>query len=208
MHSSSGSPLNCRSRSPAVAVPRPSVAAGVARAPTGSSKPGAAPHSLVVVALKGHPPLAAERSRSPIRWTRIPSEGCEEGVAAVWLEEEQAPRERCRRGPYGYGSGLGDLDDVLGLQPLRPFDDVKAHSVTFGQGAESLGDDRGMVDEDVRTMLAHDEAVPLGVVEPLHGTLLRHTGCSLQLVKQVIVQGRLNRGVFHPATGLDPGRDS
>src|SRR5260221_3740697 len=69
---------------------------------------------------------------------------------------------------------LRDLDDVLRLQPLGPFDDVERHAVTLIQRFEALGDDAGVVHEDVRSMLPNDESIALGFVVPLHGSLLRH----------------------------------
>src|SRR4029077_10807739 len=86
------------------------------------------------------------------------------------------PRRRDRQGVAIWAeSGSGNLDDVLGLYALRAFDHVEADAIAFGQGTEALGDDRGVVDEDVRAALPNDESITLGVVEPLHDTLLRHT---------------------------------
>src|SRR6185295_3028394 len=86
---------------------------------------------------------------------------------------------RGARGPDGgpaNGSAKrsGQLDDVTCLEALGPLDDFKGDAVPFGKGAEPLGDDGSVMDEDVRTMLTHDETVPLRVVEPLHGALLGH----------------------------------
>src|ERR1700730_8410676 len=75
----------------------------------------------------------------------------------------------------GSGSGLRDLDDVLCLKTLGPLDPLPGDAAPFLEGAETFGDDRGVMDEDVRASLPHDETVALGVVEPLHGTLLSHT---------------------------------
>ena len=72
-------------------------------------------------------------------------------------------------------SGSGNLDDVLGHETLRSLLHIEADAVALAQGLEPLPDDGGMVDEDVRAPLPHDEAKAPGLVEPLHGTLLRHT---------------------------------
>src|SRR5438445_2812119 len=63
--------------------------------------------------------------------------------------------------------------DVLGLQSLRPLRNLELHAVAFGERAEPVHLDGGVVDEHVLAALLRDEAVPLAVVEPLHGTL-RH----------------------------------
>src|SRR3954465_15422540 len=81
-------------------------------------------------------------------------------------------------------SGSGDFDDVFGLEPLRALHHVKADAVSLAQGPEPLGDDGGVVDEDVRAALPHDEAIALGVVKPLHGTLLRNTLLPCNKMKQ------------------------
>jgi hypothetical protein len=61
-------------------------------------------------------------------------------------------------GPWAFG--------VLG--------DLELHLLTLAKGLEPLGLDRGMVYEDVRTALAGDEAVALGIAEPLDCTFDRH----------------------------------
>src|SRR2546430_13762794 len=65
------------------------------------------------------------------------------------------------------------LAHVLGLQALRPLCDFELHPVAFGERAEPVHLDGGVVDEDLLAPLPRDEAVPFAVVEPLHGTL-RH----------------------------------
>jgi hypothetical protein len=69
----------------------------------------------------------------------------------------------------------GNFDDVLGLETLRSLHHIEADSVALVQGPEALRYDGGMVDEDIRAALPHDEAKALVLVEPLHGTLLRHS---------------------------------
>src|SRR5262249_4591177 len=60
-----------------------------------------------------------------------------------------------------------DEGDVGRARPLRAVDDLELHLVAFVQGAETLGADLGMVDEDVRTTLTREETEALGLVEPL-----------------------------------------
>src|SRR5687768_17301451 len=61
------------------------------------------------------------------------------------------------------------------MEPLRAFLDLVAHLLSLVQGPEALGDDGRVVDEDVLSSgVGLDEAEPLGVVEPLDRSLLRH----------------------------------
>src|SRR5260370_27186219 len=69
------------------------------------------------------------------------------------------------------GTVLRQLADVLRLQPLGALDHFELHFLALGEGAESLGLDGGVVAEDVLTAaVLGDEAVALGVVEPLHSS--------------------------------------
>src|SRR5207244_9352450 len=66
---------------------------------------------------------------------------------------------------------LGDRHDVLRLRALLPLGCLVFHLRTFGERAEAIAGDRGVVDEEIlAAVLRGDEAVPLGVVEPLHGS--------------------------------------
>jgi hypothetical protein len=57
------------------------------------------------------------------------------------------------------------------LLALRAGRDVKADTLTFGQGLETLALNRGKVGEEVFTALVRgNEAETLGIVEPLDGT--------------------------------------
>src|SRR6185295_14627114 len=71
-------------------------------------------------------------------------------------------------------SGLRRFADVRRLQPLRSLRDVELHGLSLTQRAESFALDRGVMHENIRTVLASDEPVPLRVVEPLH-----LSGCHL-----------------------------
>src|SRR5206468_1179318 len=57
--------------------------------------------------------------------------------------------------------------DVGRARPLRAVDDLELHLVALVEGAETLGADLRVVDENVRTTLAREEAEALGFVEPL-----------------------------------------
>ena len=63
---------------------------------------------------------------------------------------------------------LLDALDVLSLPALRAFDHVKLNLLTFLQAAETVGLNGGEVHENVFTILAADETIALGIVEPLY----------------------------------------
>src|SRR5437667_11721864 len=68
-------------------------------------------------------------------------------------------------------SALGDGADVRGLQALRPLLHLEFDLLPFGQRAEAVRLDGGVMAEDVRAaVVLHDEPEPLRVIEPLHGT--------------------------------------
>src|SRR5262245_28239221 len=64
------------------------------------------------------------------------------------------------------GSAL--LNNVGSLETLGPLDHIELHLLTLGQALEALSLDGGEVDEDILAPFLLDEAVTLGVVEPLH----------------------------------------
>src|SRR5438067_13913739 len=91
-----------------------------------------------------------------------------------------------RSGPDGPAScprqyQSGELADVLRLQPLGALDHLELHLLAFRQGAEAFGlDGRVMAEHVLAASILRDEAVALGVVEPLHGSS-RH---SRQILRQ------------------------
>src|SRR5690242_17272699 len=64
------------------------------------------------------------------------------------------------------GRGFGH---VSGLWPLLALDDFEFDAVALGERLEARALDRAEMHEDVRPSFPRDEAVPLCVVEPLHG---------------------------------------
>src|SRR5262249_20383428 len=77
--------------------------------------------------------------------------------------------------PLCHTKKLSRLLNVLRLQPLRSLGDLELDRLAFGERTEALPLNRAVVDEHIRSVLARDEAVPLGVVEPLHSALrIRH----------------------------------
>src|SRR5262245_20018299 len=57
------------------------------------------------------------------------------------------------------------------LQALRPLLDLELHLVALIQGFVTIADDRLEMDEHILAVLSRNEPVPLGSIEPLHGTL-------------------------------------
>ena len=68
--------------------------------------------------------------------------------------------------------------DVLGLQALRTFLNVKAYSCTLFEAPISVTYDGGKVHENVLATLALDESIAFGGVEPLHCSLFLHSVCE------------------------------
>src|SRR6478609_3509015 len=65
----------------------------------------------------------------------------------------------------------GGADDVLRGRALLALHDLELDLLTLGEGPETLALDRGVMHEAIlRATLGGDEAKPLGLVEPLHGT--------------------------------------
>src|SRR5262245_35389865 len=68
-------------------------------------------------------------------------------------------------------SRLRDSDDVASLGALLTLGGFELDTSTFRQALEAVAGDVREVDEQVlRTLVRGDEAIPLAVVEPLHGS--------------------------------------
>lgn len=63
------------------------------------------------------------------------------------------------------------LDDFVGLRSFLALDDLKLDGIAFLQGLEAFTLNGRVVNEDVSSALLADEAVTLGIIEPLHFTL-------------------------------------
>src|SRR6266540_3612448 len=81
------------------------------------------------------------------------------------------PSLRSRRPAGGVAGGRSDRTDHVGLWSLLALRDLKLDSLPLFKRAVAVHLDRAVVDEDVRTVLDRDEAVPLLRVEPLDGAL-------------------------------------
>src|SRR5215831_21281365 len=72
-----------------------------------------------------------------------------------------------------------DADHVRSVEPFLAGADLELHFLSFGERLEPFHTDGGEVDEDVLTAVLFNEAVPLGVIEPLHLTS-GHSRCLRQ----------------------------
>ena len=66
--------------------------------------------------------------------------------------------------------GLSNHSDILGLQTFFALAHGKFNALPFIQGAVAVALDRGVVDEDIATLITRYEAVALGGVKPLYRT--------------------------------------
>src|SRR5262249_25423986 len=104
---------------------------------------------------------------------RRPVPGCVRNVAAEPLTrglDKQKGRPTGRPSLQKICYCLECLD-VLCLQALGSLDDVELHRLAFLQAAEALVLNGGVVNEHVLAVLAADETIAFGVIEPLHCSL-------------------------------------
>src|SRR5256885_16346304 len=103
--------------------------------------------------------------------------------------------------------GLRGRTHVRRLGALLPLGRLELDLRTFGQGLEALAGDAAVVDEQIlRSVIGGDEAVPLLVAEPLHGS-----GCQLTHLPQLPTGAaasaarlpeRLSRAMHSPSVEL------
>src|SRR5690606_291198 len=96
-----------------------------------------------------------------------------------------------RSGPY-----QSECGNVFGLQAFLALDDGEFHLLSLGQGAVSLATNGTVVDKHISAALTLNEAIALGIVEPLHGahftsSHLNHIS-NLQILS--VVPAGLQRG--------------
>src|SRR3954462_6634207 len=105
------------------------------------------------------------------------------GPAARARHERRETTKGPLRGP-SHRAALRLLADgpyVRRLGTLLPLSSLELDLRTFGQGLEALAADAAVVDEQIlRSVIGGDEAVPLLVAEPLHGS-----GCQLTHLPQL-----------------------
>src|SRR5262245_54742124 len=78
------------------------------------------------------------------------------------------------------GNGL-DLGDVAGLRALGTVNDLELHCLPFSARPETVTLDGRVGHEDIAASFPLDEAVPLGVVEPLDLACDAHRSSSYVL---------------------------
>jgi hypothetical protein len=88
--------------------------------------------------------------------------------------EWQAVRDWAQRSFAG-----SDANDLGGVQSLRASLNLEFDFLPLGQGFEPFHCDRGEVYEDVLSAFLLNEAIPLGVIEPLHFPS-GHSSCLLR----------------------------
>ena len=72
------------------------------------------------------------------------------------------------------------LGDVFSLGPFLTLYDFKLYVITLLQALVTFGADGAVMDENIRTVIASDEAESLGIVEPLNLTFdARHLPSSV-----------------------------
>ena len=62
-----------------------------------------------------------------------------------------------------------DFSNIGSLRPLRSLHNLELDHVSFLQSAITFTNNRGIVNENIRAIVAPDEAIPFRVIEPLHG---------------------------------------
>ena len=65
----------------------------------------------------------------------------------------------------------GDFAYICRLRALLAVDDLKLNVIAFGEAFVAFAGDAGIMNENIWTVVAADESVPLGVVEPLYLSL-------------------------------------
>ncbi len=76
--------------------------------------------------------------------------------------------------------------DVLCLPALRALDYVKMNLLAFLQAAEAVGLNGGEVNENVLAVLAADESIALGVIEPLYCSCFHGVACVPLVLKYAL----------------------
>src|SRR5690349_5443245 len=66
---------------------------------------------------------------------------------------------------------IGSQDNVGCLWSFGTFHDLKFDGISFLQGAITVANNGGVMNEDIGAIITPDKTVPLGIVEPLHFAL-------------------------------------
>src|SRR5205814_102947 len=92
---------------------------------------------------------------------------------------EAPPDERAGGGDTEWRGGRLDANHVRGVQPFVASLHLELHYLPFSERLEAVHLDGREVHEHVLAALLFNEAVPLGVIEPLHLSL-SHSFCLLR----------------------------
>jgi len=71
---------------------------------------------------------------------------------------------------YGSNTNFGDFGR---LRPFRTLNNLKLHLISFLKRAVPIAGDGGIMNENVWAIIAPDEAIPFGIIEPLDSSLQR-----------------------------------
>src|SRR5262245_34490623 len=119
-------------------------------------------------------PSASSTMRAGSDGSRTCRRGLMGSLEATSLAPRMRGKEKARgstpRAPYSGSAEQLDLGDVGGAGPLGAVHHLEPHPIAIGESPEAVGADLGVVDENVRTTLARQEAETLGLIEPLDGT--------------------------------------
>ena len=92
------------------------------------------------------------------------------------------------------GSVLGLADDLIGLRPFLPLNNIEFYFIALFQAFVSIVLDGAVVHEDIWSIIAPDKAITFCVVEPLDlAFVLRHKPCPS-------LRDRLRLGVVLPTS--------
>jgi hypothetical protein len=84
--------------------------------------------------------------------------------------------------------------NFFGLQTFLALGDLELDALAFGQAAEAVGLDGGVMDENVLTALALNKTKTLGIVKPLHCSLFHLLNTLLFLLKLRRIEADVTAG--------------
>jgi hypothetical protein len=97
------------------------------------------------------------------------------GLPGEWIEGNRGKKRGIpsdkKEMPLGRQAGKLDARNVGRRETLGAFSDIERYLVALAEGFEAGCIDRGMVDENVRSIFLLDETESLLVVKPFYGTI-------------------------------------
>jgi hypothetical protein len=80
-----------------------------------------------------------------------------------------------------------NLCDIHSLRPLAALFDVELDPLSLGEGLETFGAYRRIVNKNIRSVILLDKTIPFFFIKPFNRSFYRHTAhSSLYLLKQII----------------------